>query len=99
MLPNLSPGEEAQLLQRITHDLGRVTPGIEKMPSVCGGAARIVRTRIPVWFLAQAPRLGTTEAEILRCYKNLRAEDLANAWTYVRLNPPEIDLAITENEG
>jgi uncharacterized protein (DUF433 family) len=52
-----------------------------------------------VWILEQARRLGTTEAEILRCYPTLRAEDLANAWTYVRLNRTEINLDIAENEA
>lgn len=99
ILPNLSPGEKAQLLQWIAPDPGGVTPGIEKTPGICGGAARIVRTRIPVWVLEQARRLGSTEAEILRCYPTLRAEDLANAWTYARRNLSEIDLAIAENEG
>jgi uncharacterized protein (DUF433 family) len=99
ILPDLSPGEKAQLLQWLARDLGGATPGIERTPDVCGGAARIIRTRIPVWILEQARRLGTTEAEILRCYPTLRAEDLANAWTYVRLNRTEINLDIAENEA
>jgi len=99
ILPDLSPGEKAQLLQWLARDLCGATPGIERTPGVCGGAARIVRTRIPVWVLEQARRLGSTEAEILRCYPTLRAEDLANAWTYVRLNRTEINLDIAENEG
>lgn len=99
ILPDLSPGEKAQLLQWLARDLGGATPGIESTPDICGGAARIIRTRVPVWVLEQARRLGTTEAEILRCYPTLRAEDLANAWTYVRLNRREINLDIAENEA
>jgi uncharacterized protein (DUF433 family) len=98
MLPDLSPGEKAQLLQWLARDLGGATPGIEKTPGVCGGTARIVRTRFPVWVLEQAGRLRTTEAEILRWYPTLRAEDLANAWTYVRLNRTEIKLDIAESD-
>jgi len=81
MLPNLSPGEKAQLLQWITHDLGRATPGIEKTPGVCGGACAHRPYANTLWLLEQARRLGTTEVEILRCYRTLRAENLANAWT------------------
>jgi len=38
---------------------------IEKRPGVCGGAACVVRTRIPVWTLVQGQRLGLSEAELL----------------------------------
>jgi uncharacterized protein (DUF433 family) len=98
MLPGLSSGEKAQLLQWLARDLGGAAPGIERTPGVCGGAARIVRTRVPVWTLEQARRLGAREADILRAYPSLRAEDLANAWSYVRLNTLEIDRDIAENE-
>jgi len=52
-----------------------------------------------VWLLEQARRLGTSEAELLRSYPPLRAEDLANAWAYVRSHRNEIDLQIAENEA
>lgn len=99
LLPGLSPDDKAQLLQWLAQDLGGATPGIEKTTGVCGGAARIVRTRIPVWVLEQARRLGTSEADILRCYPTLRAEDLANAWSYVRRRRAEIERDIAENEA
>jgi uncharacterized protein (DUF433 family) len=51
-----------------------------------------------VWGLEQAKRLGTSEAELLQCYPTLRAEDLANAWAYVRSHREEIDQQIRENE-
>jgi hypothetical protein len=62
ILGDLSRGEKAQLLQWVVRDLGDAHPGIESEPSVCGGAATIVRTRIPVWVLEQARRLGMSEA-------------------------------------
>src|SRR6266511_2711501 len=86
----LTRPEKAQLLQSIARDLGDAFPGIERRPDVCGGEPCIVRTRIPVWLLEQARRLGTSEAEILRSYPTLRAEDLANAWAYVRSHGDEI---------
>jgi uncharacterized protein (DUF433 family) len=66
---------------------------------VCGGEACIVRTRVPIWVLEQARRLGVSEEDLLRSYPALRAEDLANAWAYVRSHRPEIDNQIRENEG
>lgn len=99
LLPGLSSGDKAQLLQWLAQDLGGATPGIEKTAGVCGGAARIVRTRIPVWVLEQARRLGASEAGLLRCYPTLRAEDLANAWSYVRRRRTEIERDIADNEA
>jgi uncharacterized protein (DUF433 family) len=98
MLPQLLPGEKAQVLQWIAKDLCGGVPGIDKTPGVCGGEARIVRTRIPVWVLEQARRLGVTEAELLTSYPALRAEDLGNAWAYVRQHRDEITEAIRANE-
>ena len=80
-------------------NLGDAFPGIDSIPGVSGGEPCIVRTRIPVWVLVQARRLGTSEAELLRAYPTLRAEDLANAWAYARLHREEIDQQIHENEG
>jgi len=65
---------------------------------VCGGEPCIVRTRIPVWVLEQARRLGTSEAELLRAYPTLRAVDLVNAWSYVHANREKIDQQIRDNE-
>ena len=67
---------KAQVLQWVARDLGDAVPGIESTPGVCGGEPRIVRTRITVWVLEQARRLGTGEAELLQAYPALRAEDL-----------------------
>ncbi|MDX6380695.1 MAG: hypothetical protein QOI57_1719, partial [Rubrobacteraceae bacterium] len=58
----------------------------------------IVRTRIPVWVLEQARRLGVTEADLLRSYPALRAEDLVHAWAYARAHREEIERQIRENE-
>ena len=83
-LAETTRSEKAQLLQWVVRDLGEAFPGIESNPDVCGGEPCIVRTRIPVWLLEQARHLGTSEAEILRSYPSLNAEDLTNAWAYVR---------------
>lgn len=99
LLSELSSAEKAQVLQWIARDLGGASAGIESRDDVLGGEACIVRTRIPVWLLIQARRLGTSEADLLRSYPSLRAEDLANAWAYARLHQDEINRQIIENES
>jgi len=99
MLAEMKRAEKAQLLQWVARDLGDAFPGIESLPDVCGGEACIVRTRIPVWVLVQARRLGVSEADLLRSYPTLRAEDLANAWAYYRSHREEIERQIQENEA
>lgn len=99
LLPDLTRSEKALLLQWIAADLGDTFPGIESRPDICGGEPCIVRTRIPVWLLVQARRLGTAEAELLRAYPSLNAQDLVNAWAYYRSHREEIDLEISENEA
>ncbi len=98
LLSSMTRAEKAQLLQMLVRDLGDAFPGIESTPGVCGGSARIVRTRIPVWVLEQYRRLGASEADLLRAYPALRAEDLAHAWAYVRSHREEIDGEIRQNE-
>lgn len=99
MLPSLTRGEKAQLLQWAARDLGDAFPGVESIPGVCGGEPCVVRSRIPVWLLEQARRLGTDEADLLRAYPALRAQGLANAWGYVRALPEETDRPVRENEA
>jgi uncharacterized protein (DUF433 family) len=77
LLSTMTRAEKAQVLQWVARDLGDAYPGIETIPDVSGGEPCIVRTRIPVWVLVQARRLGTSEADLLRAYPTLRAEDLA----------------------
>jgi uncharacterized protein (DUF433 family) len=98
LLSVMTRAEKAQMLQWVVRDLGEAFPGIESTPGVCGGEPCIVRTRIPVWVLERARQLGTSEADLLRCYPTLRAEDLANAWAYVRAHRDEIEQEIRENE-
>jgi uncharacterized protein (DUF433 family) len=98
LLPTLSRAEKAQVLQWVAGDLGEAFPGIESTPGVWGREPCIVRTRIPVWVLVQARRLGSSEADLLRSYPTLRAEDLANAWADARAHQEEIAQQILANE-
>jgi uncharacterized protein (DUF433 family) len=99
LLPTLSPGERALILKWVVQELGDAFPGIDSRSDVCGGEACIVRTRIPVWLLEQARRLGATEQVLLEAYPTLRAEDLVNAWAYARSHAAEIAAQINENEA
>lgn len=99
LLTEMTPAEKVQLLQWIARDLGSEAVGIEKTPGVVGGEPRIIGTRIPVWVLVQYRNLGASEADLLKAYPTLRAEDLANAWAYYRTHKNEIDQQIIENEA
>ncbi len=98
MIMKLSPAERAGLLQKLVQRLGESFPNIESDPDICGGEPRIIRTRIPIWLLVQAHKLGTSDADILKSYPSLRAEDLVNAWAYYRGHQEEIEKQIRENE-
>ena len=99
LLAAMTVEEKSKLLGWVVRDLRGSFPGIATMPGVCGGQPTLVRTRIPVWVLERARRLGTSEAELLAAYPMLRGEDLANAWAYVRAYPEEVDQQIQANEA
>src|SRR6476646_7958902 len=99
LIGQLTRAERAELVQHAVRDLADAYPGIDTRPDVAGGEPCIVRTRIPVWLLERARRLGTTEHELLAAYPSLRAEDLVNAWAYARSHSKEIGSQIRENEA
>jgi uncharacterized protein (DUF433 family) len=98
LLPSLSRAEKAQLLKMVAQELGDAFLGIESKPGVCGGDPCIVRTRIPVWTLERFRQLGSSEKTVLEAYPSLRAEDLTNAWAYVRSHRAEIEEQVRLNE-
>jgi uncharacterized protein (DUF433 family) len=98
LIPKMTPGEKAQVVQWISRDLSGAFPGIEQTPGVAGGEPCLARTRIPVWVVVQARKLGSSEAEILRAYPSLHAEDLANAWAYYAAHQEAIEEQILDNE-
>lgn len=97
-LLSLSPSEKVQAIQLLAQSLGSQWQGVEKTPRVCGGEARIANTRIPIWVLVEARRLGYTDADLLTSYPTINATDLANAWSYAEAHPDEIEFAIERNE-
>ena len=72
-------------------------PGIDIREGACGGSARIIRTRLPVWLLESYRRAGSTDAQLLSAYPSLTAEDLASAWNYARSHREEMDGGIAYN--
>lgn len=95
----LNPSEKVKAIQLLAQSLGNTWQGIEKTPSVCGGDARITNTRIPIWVLVEAHRLGYSDADLLTNYPTLSATDLTNAWAYAQAYPAEIEHAIKRNEA
>ena len=97
----LNVEEKWQLLSDLIRDLplSLTYSGIEKTLNVMGGAACIVRTRIPVWLLIGFKQEGWTDAQLLSNYPSLRAQDLVNAWRYYDQNRQEIEEAITKQEN
>lgn len=75
-----------------------LTPGIVKTPGVCGGDARFIRTRIPVWGIEALWRLGDTDEKILSSYPSLERSDLSQARIYAARHRKEMDFLIRDNE-
>ncbi len=72
---------------------------IEKNPNVIGGDACVRGTRIAVWMLVEARKLGISDEELRdRHVIPLTQADLDAAWAYYDANREEIEQAIRENE-
>lgn len=71
---------------------------IHKTSGICGGAARIRDTRIPVWTIVAYQQQGATEAELLYNYPGLTLQDLEAVANYYDRNREEIDRWLAENE-
>lgn len=97
-LLSLTPQEKAEAIQFLSQSLVNSWQGIEKTAGVCGGKACIANTRITVWGLVNARKIGYSEADLLENYPNLSAQDLANAWAYANIFTEEIESDIRENE-
>jgi uncharacterized protein (DUF433 family) len=74
------------------------TPPIQKTLDVCGGDACIRNTRIPVWLIVNAGRVGGTDAGLLDDYPGLTQADLDACWNCYRENPVEIEQCIWFND-
>lgn len=91
--------EKTQAIELLSQNLGTSWRGIEKTDRVCGGAACITNTRIPVWGLVESHRLGISESQLLLDYPQITASDLVNAWIYADTHSAEIEMLIRENQA
>jgi uncharacterized protein (DUF433 family) len=90
---------EAEPADQVAHDVSPYRPArVVKTPGVCGGAARVDGTRIPVWQLVEERDLGATDARLLDSYRTLTARDLVAAWDYAAAYSEEIAAEIRRNE-
>jgi uncharacterized protein (DUF433 family) len=95
----LSDAEKVQAVQLLTQPRAMIDRGIEKTPGVCGGSACVASTRVTVWGLVEASRLGYSEADLLTSYRSITANDLTNAWRYAENHAIEIEMEIQENNA
>jgi uncharacterized protein (DUF433 family) len=66
-----------------------------KTPGVCGGAACIGSSGVPVWLIVLISESGGGVREMLAAYPALTAEDCAAALNYALAHRAEIDAYIT----
>jgi uncharacterized protein (DUF433 family) len=70
---------------------------ISSTPGVCGGAARIRGTRIPVWLLEEFRRGGYAQADILEMYPHLEVGQVEAALTFAQRHATEMNRLIAKN--
>jgi uncharacterized protein (DUF433 family) len=71
---------------------------IRKTPGVCGGAACIGATRIPVWLIVSFINQGETESGLLQSYPQLTRKHVQLARDYYRDHKAEIEQNIREQD-
>lgn len=72
---------------------------IQKTEGVCGGHARIRKTRIAVWTIISFQNQGADEEELLRNFPVLTPFDLMAARIYYQTHTTEIDRIIASHAG
>jgi hypothetical protein len=53
---HLPKGDQMQLLSLVALEVADAHPGIGLQENICGGMARVIQTRIPVWLLEATAR-------------------------------------------
>lgn len=72
---------------------------ISKVDGVCGGAARVRDTRLPVSTIVGLRQLGAEDDAILRGYPDLTPSDVKAAFAYYDTHREEIDREIADHES
>ena len=79
-LPDDLLAQTLQFVQTLQHP-------IHKTPGICGGAARIRDTRIPVWTIIAYQQQGATEVELLYNYPGAHPSRFASGCELLRTQP------------
>ena len=83
----------------MTAETATANSWVQKTPNVCGGDACIRNTRIPVWSVIRAQRLGATEEELRKYFvAPLTEDDVQSTLAYYAEHNQEIDDEIRLNE-
>jgi uncharacterized protein (DUF433 family) len=78
-------------------DIGTAYPHVVRRPGVVGGRPRIAGTRLPVWQIANAVRMGDTVDDLLAAHPGITAAAVHSALAYYWDHQAEIDAEIDEN--
>jgi uncharacterized protein (DUF433 family) len=74
-------------------------PHIVKVADICGGAATVRGTRVPVWVLAGYARQGRAPEELQQLYPHLTLAQIYDALSYWHDHAEEIEAELRRNEG
>jgi uncharacterized protein (DUF433 family) len=99
LLRRMDRRDKARLLSIVARDPDMQFPGITLAPGVCGGAPRLLGTRIPVWLLEGLRQDGASDQDLLAAYPQLRSDQLAHAWAFVGQNRELVQEEIDQNEA
>lgn len=98
LIAEMTPEEKAQLLAELLQYFNIPVLGVTHTPGVCGGRACIRDTRIPVWSIVEAKKMGSTDVELLQSFQGLTAEDITNAMRYYHGHRDEIETDIADQD-
>ena len=99
-LPQLPSGEimSDRIETRFSGELAIICPSIICTPGVCGGAARIAGTRIPVWQLWQNHNSGVSDEQISEAF-GIDLATLKSVWQYCELNSESLNNLVEANKA
>jgi len=72
---------------------------VVQTPGVCGGRARLNRTRIAVWVLVSLQRQGADSAEIAAIYPQLPIDQIESALVWAEQHADQIAVDLAEAAG
>ncbi len=79
-------------------ELAIICPAVAVTPGVCGGAARISGTRIPVWQLWQNHNSGVSDDQLSKAF-GIDLATLKSVWQYCELNAESLNRLVEANRA